>query len=133
VFKKILSAVDNKELDKLLAIHQDVASHLCKRSSEDQAYDVSQQRLVLQIRVKLFLLQSARELTAATWGQELAMALKQANINIQDPEEEALGSKADRQKVLSFSAKVKNALRDIWTDHATDVFDIGFAFGLAFS
>jgi len=46
VFKKILSAVDNKGLDKLLAIHQDVASHLCKRSSEDQAYDVSQQRLV---------------------------------------------------------------------------------------
>ena len=63
----------------------------------------------------------------------MAMALKQANINIQDPEQEALGSKADRQKVLSFGAKVKNALRDIWTDHATDVFDIGFAFGLTFS
>jgi cohesin loading factor subunit SCC2 len=72
------------------------------------------------------LLQSARELTAATWGQELAIALKQTNILIQDPEEE-LGSKADRQNVLSFGLKIKNALRDIWTDHATDVFDIGFA------
>jgi cohesin loading factor subunit SCC2 len=56
--------------------------------------------------------------------------LKQANIHIQDPEEEQLGSKADRQKILSFGGKVKNALRDIWTDHATDVFDIGLVFRL---
>jgi cohesin loading factor subunit SCC2 len=39
--KKIFAAINPKELDKLLAVHQDIASHLCKRSSEDQAYDVS--------------------------------------------------------------------------------------------
>jgi cohesin loading factor subunit SCC2 len=57
----------------------------------------------------------------------LAAALKQANVWIQDPEEEEFGSKSDRDKVLSFGVKVKNALRDVWTDHTTDVFDIGFA------
>jgi len=43
--KKIFAAINPKELDKLLAVHQDIASHLCKRSSEDQAYDVSQEHL----------------------------------------------------------------------------------------
>jgi cohesin loading factor subunit SCC2 len=77
-------------------------------------------------------LQSARELTAATWGQELAAALKQVNILIEDPEEEELGSKTHRQNVISFGVKIKNALRDNWTDHATDVFDIGFAYRFIF-
>lgn len=45
---------------------------------------------------------------------------------MQDPEEEEFGSKSDRQKVVSFGSKVKNALRDVWIDRATDVFDIGF-------
>lgn len=37
---QIVSAVDLKALNRLLATHRDVASHLCKRASEDQAYDV---------------------------------------------------------------------------------------------
>lgn len=37
---QILSNVNIKALEKLLSTHQDVASHLCKRSSEDQAFDV---------------------------------------------------------------------------------------------
>ena len=77
--------------------------------------------------------QSARELTAATWGQDLAIVLKQTNILIQDPEEEQRGSKADRQNVYSFGMKIKTALRDIWTDHATDVFDIGLVSRFIFS
>lgn len=67
-----------------------------------------------------------------TWGQELAAALKQVNIFIQDSEEEELGSKAHRHNVISFGVKIKNALREIWTDHATDVFDIGFVYRLIF-
>lgn len=122
---------DSKELDKLLTIHQDVASHLCKRSAEDQAFDVRHNHLIFRKQNDLLLLKSARELTAATWGQELAFALKQANKHIRDAEDEE-GSKADRQNALSFGGKVKNALRDIWTDHATDVFDIGLAFRLLF-
>lgn len=70
--------------------------------------------------------QSARELTAATWGQELAVALKQANVWIQDPEEEELGTKADRKRAMEFGKNVKVALREVWIDPATDVFDIGF-------
>jgi hypothetical protein len=41
IFGQIVSSVDTRDLGKLLAVHKDVASHLCKRSSEDQAYDVS--------------------------------------------------------------------------------------------
>jgi hypothetical protein len=40
-FLKVVSNIDLKGLNKLLEAHRDVASHLCKRSSEDQAYDVS--------------------------------------------------------------------------------------------
>jgi cohesin loading factor subunit SCC2 len=38
---QIVSAVSLRRLNRYLDAHQDVASHLCKRSSEDQAYDVS--------------------------------------------------------------------------------------------
>ena len=37
---QIISGVDIKAFDKLLASHKELAAHLCKRSSEDQAYDV---------------------------------------------------------------------------------------------
>jgi hypothetical protein len=40
-FAKIVSSVSLRALNRFLESHQDVASHLCKRSSEDQAYDVS--------------------------------------------------------------------------------------------
>ncbi|KAG6899686.1 hypothetical protein C0993_007947 [Termitomyces sp. T159_Od127] len=35
---EIISTVNVKQLDKLLAAHKDIAAHLSKRSSEDQAY-----------------------------------------------------------------------------------------------
>jgi cohesin loading factor subunit SCC2 len=38
---QIVPSADTRILEKLLSTHQDVATHLCKRSSEDQAYDVS--------------------------------------------------------------------------------------------
>ncbi|KZP26313.1 hypothetical protein FIBSPDRAFT_1040859 [Athelia psychrophila] len=104
---EILSSLNIEALEKLLSTHQDVTSHLCKRSSEDQAFD------------------SARELTAATWGRELAAALKDMDIRIQDPEEQALGSKADIQKSFTFGLKIKHTLRNIWTDPSSDIFDVG--------
>ena len=64
---------------------------------------------------------SARELTAVTWGQELAIALKQCNASLRhcdDVEEE-------RPSLLPFLRKVKSALRDVWKEAAIDVFDIG--------
>ena len=69
--------------------------------------------------------QSARELTAATWGQGLAFALKQANIWIENPEGE-MELKANHRKALEFGKNVRIALREVWTDPAMDVFDIGF-------
>ena len=65
---------------------------------------------------------SARELTAVTWGQELAIALKQCNSSLRhrdDLEDEKLS-------LLPFLRRVKSALRDVWKEAAIDVFDIGY-------
>ncbi|KAG2340137.1 hypothetical protein BDR05DRAFT_553803 [Suillus weaverae] len=94
---EIISSGDVKHLDILISRHQSIFSHLYKRASEDQAYD------------------SANDLTAATWGQELAVALKQLGSSAQD--DEGLRSK--------LHAKLKSALREVWKDMSNDVFDIG--------
>ncbi|KAG5642305.1 hypothetical protein DXG03_003025 [Asterophora parasitica] len=104
---EIVSSVNIKELDKLLATHKDIAAHLCKRSSEDQACD------------------SACELTAATLGQELAAALKNVNSWIADPDGDEDLNLKDQSKLEPFGQRVKNALRDVWKEPSTDVFDIG--------
>ncbi|KAJ7465273.1 hypothetical protein FB451DRAFT_1263153 [Mycena latifolia] len=104
---EIVSNLDAKRLDKLLGSHQDVAAHLVKRSSEDQAYD------------------SARELTAASLGQELAIALDRVNMWISHPEDDDDLNIRDESKLLAFGQKIKTALHNVWKDQARDVFDIG--------
>ncbi|KAL0960842.1 hypothetical protein HGRIS_005858 [Hohenbuehelia grisea] len=104
---EIVSKLDLRALEKLLSAHQDVSSHLDKRSSEDQAYD------------------SARELTAATLGQELAQALRQLNTWISQPDDDDDLNIMDDTKLHAFGQKVKTALREVWKEHSTDVFDIG--------
>ncbi|KAH9923582.1 hypothetical protein B0H21DRAFT_765352 [Amylocystis lapponica] len=106
---EISTTSDVKQLQRLISAHADVASHLCKRSSEDQACD------------------SARELGAVIWGQELATALQQCTSIISDPGDEEFDPKVDRSKVLAFGSKVKDALRGIWEDTGMDVFDIGIS------
>jgi cohesin loading factor subunit SCC2 len=120
---QIVSNLDTTALDRLLSSHQDIASHLCKRSSEDQAYDVSQISLS-EFHTLDALLQSARELTAAVLGLEFASALKQINIWISEPDEDT--PRHNHQKLLQFGQRLKHELRDVWKDHTTDVFDIGF-------
>lgn len=95
---EVISSGDVKHLDMLISRHQSIFSHLYKRASEDQAYD------------------SANDLTAATWGQELAVALKQLNSSAQE-EGEGLQSK--------LHARLKSALREVWKDMSNDVFDVG--------
>jgi cohesin loading factor subunit SCC2 len=56
-------------------------------------------------------------------GQELAFALKQVNVWVTDEEQQP---NVDNKKVLTFGQKIKDALRDVWKDHSTDVFDIGY-------
>lgn len=105
-----------------------MASHLSKRSSEDQAYDVSVCR-----RHKLFsshshysFPQSARELTAAMLGQELAAALKEIHRSIENPDENEHLNVKDESKTLAFGQRLKTALREVWKDSASDVFNIGY-------
>ncbi|KAG2144172.1 uncharacterized protein EDB93DRAFT_1154179 [Suillus bovinus] len=95
---EVISSGDVKHLDMLISRHQSIFSHLYKRASEDQAYD------------------SANDLTAATWGQELAVALRQLSSSAQE-ESEDLQSK--------LYAKLKSALGDVWKDMSNDVFDVG--------
>lgn len=102
---EILPEGDIQQLNRLLAAHHDVVAHLCKRASEDQAYD------------------SARELTAVAFGQELAHALKQISLWLQ-PDDDDFDPKVDRTEIMPFARKVKDSLRDVWKDPATDVFDV---------
>ncbi|EIN12396.1 hypothetical protein PUNSTDRAFT_118258 [Punctularia strigosozonata HHB-11173 SS5] len=103
---EIASSRNSKLFAELADAHQAVVSHLCKRSSEDQACE------------------SARELIAAIWGQELAQALKQLDKVIGD-EMDDIGPLTDRTKDIAFGAKLKATLRDVWKDPAMDVFDVG--------
>ncbi|KAG2115459.1 hypothetical protein DEU56DRAFT_932992 [Suillus clintonianus] len=95
---EVISSGDVNHLDILISRHQSIFSHLYKRASEDQAYD------------------SANDLTAATWGQELAVALKQLGASAQ---EEGMGPQS------KLYAKLKSALREVWKDVSNDVFDVG--------
>ncbi|KAF8158512.1 hypothetical protein B0H34DRAFT_797892 [Crassisporium funariophilum] len=104
---EIVSNIDLKGLNRFLDAHRDVASHVCKRSSEDQAYD------------------SARELTAATLGQEIAAALKQVHGWIERPEDDEDLNIKDETKLAAFGHRLKTALREVWKDPSTDVFDVG--------
>ncbi|KAJ7211043.1 hypothetical protein B0H12DRAFT_389308 [Mycena haematopus] len=104
---EIVSSLDAKRLDRLLTAHQEVAAHLAKRSSEEQAYD------------------SARELTAATLGEELARALERVNLWISNPEDDDDLNLREESKLRPVGQKIKTALHNVWKDQARDVFDIG--------
>ncbi|TFK69516.1 protein rad9 [Pluteus cervinus] len=108
--EEIVSSEDAAALEKFLAAHRDVAMHLAKMSSEDQAYD------------------SARELTAVTLAQEIAQALKQIDTKLDHPEEDEdmdLLGPHNPDKLHTFGSKVKMAMRSIWKEPSGDVFDIG--------
>lgn len=70
-------------------------------------------------------LQSARELTAAMLGQELAAGLKQIHRSIDNPDEDEDLNIKDGSIILAFGQRLKTALREVWKDSASDVFDIG--------
>ena len=107
--------------------HRDVASHLSKRSSEDQAYDVSVcHRYELFCHGHMFFHQSARELTAAMLGQELSAALKEIHRSIDNPDENEDSNIKDESLTLAFGQRLKTALREVWKDSASDVFNIGY-------
>lgn len=54
------------------------------------------------------------------------MALKQVNSWISDPDRDEDLNLKDGSHLLSFGTKIKTALRDVWKDPSTDVFDIGY-------
>ena len=71
------------------------------------------------------MMQSARELTAATLGQELAAGLRQINIWIDDPNADDDLNLKDQSKLEPLGQRLKSALRDVWKEPVSDVFDIG--------
>ena len=58
-----------------------------------------------------------------TWGQELAIALRQCNASLRNRD----GFEDEQPSLFPFGRKVKSALRDVWKEAAADVFDIGYA------
>jgi cohesin loading factor subunit SCC2 len=70
--------------------------------------------------------QSARELTAAMLGQELASALKEIHRSIDNPDENEDLNIKDESITLAFGQRLKTALREVWKDSVSDVFNIGY-------
>ena len=116
---QITSKLDIQALESLMNAHQDVFFYLARRATEDQAYNV---RCVVDYETHAHgLSQSARELGAVIWGQELASALKHASSLLEDACDEE-SAKSDK-KVRAFGAKLKNALSIVWRESDTDVFE----------
>jgi len=113
---QVISSNDVELMEMLISRHQSIFSHLYKRSSEDQAYDVS--NFDLASRVPAEMQKSAMDLTAATWGQELAVALRQLDLQQKD-------SDALRSEQAHLYTRMKSTLRKVWKDSSNDVFDIG--------
>ena len=70
--------------------------------------------------------QSARELTAVMLGHELAAALKEIHRSIDNPDENEDLNIKDGSITLAFGQRLKTALREVWKDSASDVFNIGY-------
>lgn len=70
------------------------------------------------------IVQSARDLTCATWGQELASALRQIDerINQEDP----TVTDRTRSDLGVMGRRIKDALGEVWKDRGSDVFDAGY-------
>lgn len=65
-------------------------------------------------------------------GQELAAALKQIHRSIDNPDEDEDLNIKDASLTLAFGQRLKTALREVWKNSGTDVFDIGYAILMAF-
>uniref|UniRef100_D8PZC4 Sister chromatid cohesion protein n=1 Tax=Schizophyllum commune (strain H4-8 / FGSC 9210) TaxID=578458 RepID=D8PZC4_SCHCM len=101
---ELVKSTDKKGVDVLLQAHVDVAAHLSKRSSDDQAYD------------------SARELTATTLGEEVAACLNSIVPAIDHPDQ---NDHLDVHGLRVVGNKLKSAMRSLWQEQTSDVFDIG--------
>ncbi|KIO02759.1 hypothetical protein M404DRAFT_15882 [Pisolithus tinctorius Marx 270] len=101
---EIVSSGSIENFERLLARHDAISSHLLRRSSDDQAYE------------------SARELTAALWGHELASALRALQNTLHNQDK---GSNPHGQSTAMFCARLQRALSSVWQDHSSDIFDVG--------
>ncbi|KAG9034044.1 Sister chromatid cohesion protein 2 [Tulasnella sp. JGI-2019a] len=104
---EILSTVDTVQLERLIGAREDILAHLFKRSSDDQAYA------------------SARELTAATWGHDLARTLSRCESIVSKMSVEPMSSSAELEQMLEFATRLKASLHDVWKEATADVFDVG--------
>jgi len=59
-------------------------------------------------------------------GQELATALQQLQKWIENPEEADDLKIKDSETLRVFAKKIRGALRDVWKDPPTDVFNTGY-------
>ncbi|KAG8738993.1 Sister chromatid cohesion protein 2 [Ceratobasidium sp. 414] len=120
----IVASCDLKALDDLIIAHSDVYAHLSKRSSDDQAYDVSVLPRPVEPQLTLFM-QSARELTAATWAQELATCLRQCDSILSKAGEDEDMECSNDAKLPELANRIKAALRNVWKEGAHDMFEAG--------
>ena len=68
--------------------------------------------------------QSARELTAATWGQRIAIVMREQQVLQSENAEKEISAEGQGAAKVMLPI-LKDALQDVWTDGPTDVFDVG--------
>ncbi|KIY69312.1 hypothetical protein CYLTODRAFT_436196 [Cylindrobasidium torrendii FP15055 ss-10] len=99
---EIINSVGTEDLARLVAHHTEILAHLSKRAVEDQANN------------------SAQELTAAMFGQELAQGLRQIKLALDaDEDGHTVGA------LEAFGKHLKKALRSLSSEPNTDIFDAG--------
>lgn len=69
--------------------------------------------------------QSSRELTAATWGKDIAQTLLKCNTVLAKIEQEGPSAGSDFQSLHRVAIALKSAFRNVWKDPVSDVFDVG--------
>ncbi|KAL4249287.1 Sister chromatid cohesion protein [Abortiporus biennis] len=101
--EQVSNSHDIKFFNRLSVAHEDVLSHLSKKSAEDQACA------------------SARELAAVNWGHELAKSVKSCSEALENSER--IEDQTRSNELLEFGHAMKDTLRGIWKDSSPDVFD----------
>jgi hypothetical protein len=119
-----LNKLDTEQVGKLISVRQEIAAYLSKKSADDPSYAVSTpvlQRYIKAMHRTSRRLQSAQELTGATWGYELSAAISACESKL----DEAGENGANRSTLINILSRLKGAMLDNWRNATVDVFTVG--------
>ena len=95
----IVASRDVPALGRLLAAHRDVGAFLRRKAAEDASFE------------------TARELAATTWAQEVAVRLHECDVALSKLDEDE-----SDEPLLQLAEALKSALTEVWKVDPSDVF-----------